>query len=80
MFKVVKSVNFNNKALTFFNFQKILLSHSATNIDLSKEIINIKKQNTQLVKQIEKKVIYPLKHEDFFQVNELVNLETLFKF
>lgn len=39
---------------------------------------NIK--NNDLVKTPLKKVIYPLKHDDFFNVNELINLEELFKF
>lgn len=51
-----------------------------TNAGLTKTIKNIQtqKKSKQIVQE-KIKVVNPLNHEDFFQINELVKLEELFK-
>lgn len=42
-------------------------------------ISSLKKYIIEKSNENEKKTIYPLQHEDFFNVNEMVKLEELFK-
>ena len=76
MFKFVKTttsaanLNKGNAAKQYFN--KRFQSQLATTNN-SSTLIDTNKNNKQ------KLIVNPLKHDDFFQVKSLVNLESLFK-
>lgn len=76
MFKLVKTTtaaaaNLNIGKTTIQYFNKRFQSQLATNDPST--LINTNKNNKQ------KLIVNPLKHDDFFQVKSLVNLESLFK-
>lgn len=88
MFKLANSFN---TIVSSHLVKKTILNLAAANtvcsrsISTTQFILNQKQQHTQsqnttTSKQNDKNLIVnPLKHEDFFQINDIVNLETLFK-
>lgn len=87
MLKICKSfplylckLNSSSKVRLFTNLAKSSSSQLHTSIKSFQSTEQKLQTNpTNLARNAQKKVINPLKHEDFFGVNELVKLEELFK-
>jgi len=77
--QVISNDGFRKLNTSFRYFQNSSFLYSTnTNLDTN-ETNNKLEINTEKIESINHKVINPLKHQDFFDLNRLVTLEELFK-